>query len=282
MSKLREGYCIVRNPFNAKLQRRVSLRPEDLDCIVFWTRNPLPLLPHIPELEERGLSFYVQVTLTGYPDYLEPGAPRPDASLAAMAALSERIGPRRVVWRYDPIFLARGKQGDLDPGWQLSNFESLARRLEGRVERVIVSLLDEYGRTRSRLEAAGLYDLIFGSPLTREKAGRGSGDFRLEPDPGPAPRLPPEPYPGLLAGIAACAKAHALSPRACAEPWDLASLGIAPSACVDSGLASLIAGRPIAAPKDSGQRPGCGCAASVDIGSYGPCPARCAYCYARR
>jgi hypothetical protein len=300
MARLRAGACSVRNPFNAGLERRVSLAPEDLDCIVFWTRDPRPLLPCIAELEARRIPFYVQVTLTGYPASIEPGSPRPEDAIEAISALSGRIGPDRVLWRYDPIFLARSSQGgeggeggssDLGADWHRANFRRLAARLEGKAERVIVSLLDEYAHTRARLEEAGLNNIAFGTtrpgkggaPLNAARsAGPDGGDFQLEAESSGAGKLPPPPFPDLLAEIAACAVSRGFSPRACAEPWDLGPLGIAPSSCIDAGLASRVAGRPIAAARDRGQRPGCGCAASVDIGSYGPCPSRCAYCYARR
>jgi DNA repair photolyase len=209
------------------------------------------------------MPWYVQVTLTAYPRALEPGAPPSAEVVAAMAALAERLGPRRVVWRYDPIIAAHG----LGLAFHEANFAALAGRLAGRVERVVVSLLDEYRSTARRLKAAGHPDPVFASALKGREA---------------SPGLPPEPYPAILAAIGRLAALAGMEARACAEPWDLSGFGIGPGACIDAGLVSRISGTSPSAAKDRNQRPDCGCAASVDIGSYGACPTGCVYCYARR
>jgi hypothetical protein len=272
MADVSQGYRLVASPFDARARRRVSLLPEDVDCIVFWTRNPLPLLPHIEELETRGLTFYVQVSLTGYPRALEPGVLGRKEALEAIAALSSRIGPRRVLWRYDPVFVARG----LEASWQEENFSRLAEELGGLVSRVTLSLLDEYRFTAARLARAGFPDPVFGSLAGKRGGSRATAGPEL------FPVLPPEPYPALLSGFAREASARKLEILACAEPYELSGLGIGKATCIDLGLAESLAGHPIQAARDRGQRPGCGCASSVDLGSYGPCPAGCVYCYARR
>jgi hypothetical protein len=264
-ARIREGSCLVRNPFDARRIRTVSLLPEDLDCLVLWTRDPRPLLHYLPEFEARGIRYYVHMTLTGYPAELEPGCPRPEEALAALASLSDLIGPERLVWRYDPLFVA----GDLGPGFHLRNLELLSARIEGRAETLVLSLLDEYGTTRARLARAGFGDPVFGSP--RRDAGTKAA--------------PPEPYPELLAAIAGMAAARGFVVQSCAEPFDLEGYGIRKGACIDALLIRRLFGLPPGredGSKDSGQRPACGCAPSVDIGSYGSCPAGCVYCYARR
>lgn len=280
MVSLRQGYCIVPNPFNAKLVRRVSLAPGDLDCIVFWTRDPRPLLPHIDEIERRGFPFYVQMTLTGYPHLVEPHVPFRDTAIAALCALSDRIGYERTIWRYDPIFLAQGPGLELDPAWHRANFERLAAALDGHVREVVVSLLDQYRCTKSRMQRAGLSDIVFGSGKSAGAAATGA-----EPATAPAAQcrnLPPDPFPELLASLASAAARHGMVMKACAEPWDLSPLGISRGACIDGKLVARVAGKPTQTAKDKGQRPDCGCTDSVDIGSYGKCPAGCIYCYAQR
>jgi hypothetical protein len=260
MDSLRKGYCDVARPFNAGLFRRVSLRPEDVECIVFWTRDPRPLIPHIREIENAGFRFYVHMTLTAYPEAIEPRLSRPDACLSAISALADTIGPERVLWRYDPIVVAK----DLDADFHRFNFARLASGIEGRSKRVTFSLLDEYAHTAKRLARAGFPDAIFGSH-------RGS----------PALASPPEPYPALLADLAGMARSHSLEPQACAEPYDLSLYGIASAACIDAKLIHELFGIQVGALKDSGQRDACRCCPSVDIGSYRSCPSACAYCYAR-
>jgi DNA repair photolyase len=283
MNRLAAGYCLVRNPFDARILRRVSLLPEDLDCLVFWTRDPRPLLPRIPELKQRGIPFYVQMTITGYPESIEPAAPAREEALAAFASLSERIGPRRLIWRYDPIFVAAASGAPLDSSFHRENFEFIAKALEGKTWRVIVSLLDEYRGTRKRLEEAGLRGIVFGgsSKTSARKNSENAEQGLLFGDAKSA--FPPEPYPALLADIARIAGSHGLAIQACAEPYDLSGLGIEGGPCVDLKLIEEITGRTAAgaAAKDKGQRGACRCAPSVDIGAYGTCRAACAYCYAR-
>jgi hypothetical protein len=283
MNRVEAGYCLVRNPFDARSLRRVSLRPEELDCVVFWTRDPRPLLPRAPELEGRGIPFYVQMTITGYPKSLEPGSPARDDAIAAFQSLSERIGRRRLIWRYDPIFVAASSGEALDSRFHRDNFEHIARALEGKTGRVIVSLLDEYRGTRRRLEAAGLRGIVFGSASGGGKGGgaedKGQGLLFGEA----RSLLPPQPYPELLADLARIARGHGLSIQACAEPYELSGLGIEAGSCVDLRLVEEISGRRLegGAGRDRGQRGACRCAPSVDIGAYGGCRAACVYCYAR-
>ena len=278
MGRIAAGYCLVANPFDARRITRVSLKGEDVDFLVFWTRDPRPLIPHLSELEERGIRFYFQMTISGYPPEIEPGAPPFNETIGAMRELISALGSRRVIWRYDPILVARpdGAHGPgapaLDADWHRRNFEFIASGLESGPERIVFSVLDEYSGTARALERSGYYDTVFGSPR--------KGKPRLE-------NLSlPEPYPSLLADLAAIARSKGMMPTSCAEPFDLSPLGIQPGACVDRGLAVSIWGKE-ADPegdrrKNSGQRGDCLCAPSVDIGSYGSCPRGCAYCYASR
>jgi hypothetical protein len=280
LADLRAGFRIVPNPWDASKPRRVDLSREAVDCIVFWTRDPRPLLSSLGELEDLGYPFYVQLTITGYPESLEPGGVRALAACEAAIKLAAGIGPERLIWRYDPLVLA---EPGLDRAFHEANFASLAARLSGAARTVTLSLLDEYRSTTSRLAKAGYTRVVYGSP---RGAGAGTGGGAG------VEGLPPAPWPGLLASLAGLARARGFEARACAEPWDLSPLGLARASCIDPLLVARIAGHkggkgPAAGPaqgpgRDRGQRRDCGCAPSVDVGSYGPCPRACAYCYARR
>jgi len=295
MGRLDAGYCLVRNPYDARRSTRVSLASEDVDYLVLWTRDPRPLVPRLRELDDRGIRSYAQMTIVGYPDAIEPERPSLDEAIDALRGLSEAIGPRRVLWRYDPVFVAQA----LEPDFHRRNFELIASRLEGATSRVTFSLLDEYAGTASRLARSGYPGAVFGSEKLPRAAGpKGScvalprkggaaGVARREladpaGDAAVVSALPPEPYPELLADLAAMAKAHGMTAFSCAEPYDLSSLGIEAGACVDAALADSLWGLESKRGKASGQRPACRCAASVDIGAYGSCPRGCAYCYASR
>ncbi len=273
LADLKAGFRLVPNPWDARKPRRVELGRKAVDGIVFWTRDPRALLARLGQLQDLGFPFYVQLTITGYPRSLEPGGLGPEEACEAAQALAARIGPEAVLWRYDPIVLA---EPGLDPGFHLRNFAVQARRLAGATRSVTLSLLDEYRFTTSRLARAGFHNPAYGSP---RKAP-------APPSPFPAGSLPAEPWPGLLADLARLAQEADLEARACAEPWDLSSLGIGRASCVDPGLLDRLGGRdpgqPRSQARDRGQRRACGCATSVDVGSYGPCPRACVYCYARR
>jgi hypothetical protein len=315
MADLAAGFRLVPNPFDARKARRVSLAPEDVDCLVFWTRNPRAILEREAELRARGYPFIVQVTITGYPRALEPGVPDVEEVAASMRELASRIGKRRIAWRYDPVIATAHDDASgttaapgrprLDASFHGANFAAIAESLEGAAGRVIVSLIDEYGNTRKRLARAGYPDAVFASPRGaggREAAvagapgeAKGAGGRGA---PGPAgqgylpglgkgreavgPRLPPQPYPAILEALARAARERGLGLQSCAEDFDLEGFGIRRGACIDGDLVREVCGKDLEPGRDKGQRQACLCAKSVDIGVYGPCPAACAYCYARR
>lgn len=265
---LEEGFREVRNPFNATMLRRVSLSPADVDCIVFWTRDPRALTAGLDRLGPFREKFFVHVTLTGYPRNLEPAVLETAAATEALRRLAEMIGPGHVAWRYDPLILADG----LDREWHVANFRRLASELSGSASRVVLSLVDEYVATRGRLERAGAGRPQFGTPRGDALADAAK----------PGRAGPPEPWRGLLAELAEIAAAKDLRVQACAEPFDLAPLGIEAAPCVDGDELGRLFGFEPPVGRDKGQRPACSCAPSVDIGEYGRCPAGCVYCYARR
>jgi hypothetical protein len=252
------GFVNVPNPYNARQIKRVSLvpavegmKPEDgVDLFVFWTREPKNILAKADELTERGFSFYVMVTITGYPDVLEPSMVPTPKALTAMKKLAQKIGPDRVIWRYDPIILTDITDGD----FHRRNFNSLAQELAGSVRRVIISLYDEYRETKKRIEF-------------RESRG----ELRMiDIDNG---------LSGLLADLVKSAEAAGMEIQSCAEKEDYSSLGIKPGACIDAELINKLFGLEMGG-KDKNQRPQCLCCKSVDIGAYGICAAHCLYCYA--
>ncbi|MDR1374843.1 MAG: DUF1848 domain-containing protein [Treponema sp.] len=279
MERLDAGFVDVPNPFNPRQIRHVSLVPEDAGVLVFWTRDPRPILARSKELERRGYAYYVMITLTAYPALLEPDVPSPETVIAACRDLSEQTGPGRVIWRYDPILLST----ITGEAFHLRNFAALAASLEGTVSRVIISLYDEYGGAKRRIAA-----LETGGAAPQEPP------FRMLPLYTPEGRA----LPGvreLLAGLARIAARRGMTMQSCAEGEDLAPLGIAGGACIDGELIRRF-WHIESAGKDRNQRPHCRCVSGVDIGWYGAgpvpeaagsgergsCPAGCVYCYARR
>ena len=102
-NRLKEGYVCVRNPMNIHQVSRIILSPKVIDCIVFWSKNPKPMLSRLDELKD--YMFYFQFTINPYDKGLEIDVPRKDSVINTFKELSKVIGTKRVIWRYDPIFL---------------------------------------------------------------------------------------------------------------------------------------------------------------------------------
>jgi hypothetical protein len=253
------GFVEVANPYNSGQIRRVSLLPTDAEILVFWTRDPGAILKDAENLENQGYRFYVMTTLTGYPGVLEPNMPSREEVIGYMRELGKKLGPERIIWRYDPLFLSTLT----DLQFHLANFRALARALEGRVRRVIISFYDEYPRTKKRISEA-----------------EGAKSFRMLPCSDDTGSVLPE-VRALLAAMVRDAGNSGIRIQTCAEAEDLSSLGIGAGSCIDGELIRNLWGVE-AGEKDRYQRPRCLCVSALDIGAYGSCPGGCVYCYARR
>jgi len=244
VNRLREGYVLVRNPMNAKQIRRVSLAPSDVDCIVFWTKDPSPMLDRLQLL--KGYNYYFQFTLTPYGKDIEPHLPPKAEIVDTFIKLSDKIGKKRIIWRYDPILLSASITID----YHLERFHDLARQLSGHTERCMISFLDMYRHIQGRM-----------------------ADHSVRP--------PDESETRTLAEhLMRIAGSYHISMATCAEEIDLADLGIEHGRCIDDRLISELTGIKLNLPKDKYQRERCGCVASVDIGEYNTCRHGCRYCYA--
>jgi hypothetical protein len=248
MNRLGAGYCRVLNPYGGGLQT-ISLQPADVDGFVFWTRNLRPLLQHLDAVRAVA-PFTVQFTATGYPRALESSVIAAEEAVAQLAQLARRFGPRVAVWRYDPIVLT----STLDADAHVAGFATLARALAGIVDEVVLSFVHPYRKTARNLD----------------RAARAHGFAWCDP--------PEEDKRALLARLAEIAADHRIAATLCTQPG-LVGLGLGEARCIDADRLSDVAQCPVAA-KESGNRPGCRCALSRDIGAYDTCPHGCAYCYA--
>lgn len=246
LRRVKEGFVYIRNPINAHQIGRVELSPEVVDCIVFWSKNPSALAKRLDELE--AYQYYFQYTITGYGKDVEPGLPDKKSLLIPLFQdLSRRLGPQRVIWRYDPILFSER----YTPEYHLRAFEEIAQRLEGYARRVVISFVDLYAKTR-----------------------RSTAGLNLCPPPSDAQLLD---FAGRLAAIAG---EHGFAVESCAERIDLQTAGIRHGSCIDKALIEEIIRCRLTASKDKNQRPECGCFESIDIGSYNTCRNGCRYCYA--
>lgn len=251
MNRIRDGYALIRNPFNAHQIRKVSLLKEDVDVIVFWTRNADHLIEYLPILDRCGYRYYFQYTITGYPRVLEKSVPNTRRAIESFIKLSNRVGKEKVIWRYDPILLSN--KVDMQEHKRL--FEKIASLLYGRTETVVISFADFYQKTVRNLNKVD--ELIFSDIVNEQEA-------LLE----------------LCRYCSEIAFQYGMSIESCAENIDTSSIGIPHGKCIDDVLIKRLFDLDVCHDKDKGKRDECGCVKSVDIGSYNTCLHECAYCYA--
>jgi len=251
MRRVREGYCVTRNPFNPRQARRLSLKPEDVDAIVFWSKNPAPLMEHLPELDDKGYRYYFQFTLNDYPRELEQSVPPVEERLATFTKLAERVGQERVVWRYDPIIISNRNDHD----YHRRKFAELCGRLEGRAVRVMTSVVTWYRKTGKNL-----------APLSAE--GYRFDENALD-DPATA---------DLLSSMSEISLKHGMEIFTCSTEKDFH--GVKHGSCIDAELINRLWNLGYPAKKDPGQRKACLCAVSRDVGANDTCVHACPYCYA--
>lgn len=249
LRRLEAGFALVRNPYSARMYR-VDLRPQRVTGFVFWTRNFGPLLEHLDRLRAFGRPFVVQFTVTNYPRAIEPAVIPAAKALEQMHRLAREVHPLCPVWRYDPVLFT-----SLTPAeYHMQNFERLAAGLEGAVDEVVISFAQIYAKSRRNLDAAA----------------RRHGFHWWDPS--------DEAKRELAARLAGTARRRGMRLTVCSQP-DYVAAGAEEARCVDAQRLAKISGEPITAPL-KGNRPGCACHESRDIGEYDTCPHGCLYCYA--
>jgi len=288
--RLEAGWFARANPFNGRVG---FISTERVRAVVFWTKYPRPIFPYLDRLEERGIGFYFLYTLNDYePEGLEPGLPLLRERIAAFRTLAERIGPERVLWRFDPLIRVPGGAREI-----LERIDRLRAALGAATRRLIFSFVEveRYRKVRGNLRRA---------PLFRNRDPREAAWSELERN--------------RIAGALAERMRRwrredpDFAVRSCAVEPDLRALGIEPNRCIDDrllrrlypddGRLQAFLGPEPTAPaalfpasvderdgpatahplKDPGQRPACGCIVSRDVGGYDSCGYGCFYCYATR
>jgi hypothetical protein len=243
-NRLEQGFVMVRHPVNPLLVRKIDLSPEHIDGIVFWSKNPRPMMDRLDQLSP--YRFYFLFTITPYGPDLEKNLPAKEEVIDTFIELSRRIGREKVIWRYDPVLLS----DRIDDDYHRLHFDYIAGRLHSYTGRCIISFLDMYKKCERHLKGFNIKTL-------------NSDDMQ---------RLA-----GILGGIAGH---YDLEVATCAEEMDLQGMGIQHGKCIDDELLSRICGGRLALKKDPHQRKTCRCVESVDIGAYDTCPHHCLYCYA--
>lgn len=241
VNRLDDGFVDVK--FGKEL-RRIDLSKDNIDCIVFWTKNPEFLTDRLGKFQEKGIPFYFQFTLTSYPKDIEPNVPKKTTLISEFRRLSSLIGKEKVIWRYDPILMSPNT--DLD--YHIKYFDVLCSYLEGYTEKCIFSFLEPY----KKLEG-----------VLKEKNIRTFAEYEKK-------------Y--LLHFMVMSANKRKIELQSCSQSME--KYGITRSKCIDDKLIERITGKTLKLAKDEHQRKLCRCVKSVDIGVYNSCVHGCVYCYA--
>lgn len=254
--RLRKGYVRWRNPFSGR-DSYVSFA--NMKFVVFWSKNPAPLIPYLPILRDKGIGCYIQFTLNDYEnERLEPGVPELTDRIETFKRLVEILGVGSVIWRFDPLVLTE-KIGIENLIGKITN---LGDELKGHTEKLVFSFADiaAYKKVGRNLSQAGVSYCKWDEATMREFAMR-------------------------LLEVNRNMWGYTLA--TCAETIDLSEYGIEHNRCIDPDLIALLSPDDAVlqnfiygAKSDSGQRKACGCILSKDIGAYNTCPHGCIYCYA--
>jgi hypothetical protein len=246
IKRLEQGHVMFRNPFQYHTIYKYTLTKETVEFIVFWTKNPLPMIPHLHYLHDCGYPYYVLFTLNPYGPAVEPRIPSLHQRIDTFIRLCELTGPMRVIWRYDPIII----NPSMDFHFHTEYFREIASALQGYTKRCITSFFAPYKKV---LQNCNHLDIQLPSETEKKT---------------------------LISRLVSIAEAHRMELRICADPTDYSEQGAFPSRCIDNRYIEAITGRTVHAQKDPHQRSACRCIESVDIGSYDSCLHGCLYCYA--
>jgi hypothetical protein len=249
LGRVKEGFAGVVNPFGGK-KYLVPLKPEDVICFVFWSKDFTPFLENLRLLDSLGYKFYFNYTVTGLPAIFESSVNKKSA-IEGLKELSRTWSPRHINWRFDPIIISSISDRDF---W-LRAFGTLARELQGYVERCYFSFVVNYGKVvRNFTEFEKTHHLKIFDP---------TDDFKIE-------------LANELADIAAGCGVQMYS---CCGDY-LVGEKIKKAHCIDGRIIDELFSPPNFACNEKPTRNQCGCTESSDIGTYDTCPHGCIYCYA--
>ena len=240
INRLDEGFIDVRNPFNPKMVSRIMI--DDVDLLFFCTKNPIPILDKLKDIKKK---IYFHVTLTSYKKDIEPNLPPKKDIIEAIKKLSKIIGKENLVIRYDPVFI--NDVYTLD--YHVNAFDKLCELLDGYVEKVLISFIDNYKNVRNN------YKILNYKQFTEHD------------------------YEVIGRSFSQSAKKHNMVVHTCAEVRNLTEYGFIKDECLSKELAFKLTGKTYKKWKARKNVP-CECVEMVDIGVYNSCKHFCKYCYA--
>lgn len=240
INRVKAGFVDVRNPFNQKLVSRIYF--SDVDLIMFCSKNPLPMINKLDILK---VPVLFHVTITSYGKDVEPNIPDKRLIIEGVKKLSLVLGIDNVAVRYDPIFLSDKYNVD----YHIKAFDKLCKNLNGYVNKIIVSFMDEYKNVRSNK------NILKYRAFTRED------------------------YKKIGEAFSKSAMDNGMSVQTCFEDEDLTQYGFVKGECLSHELAYILTGKKFKSSNVRKERK-CECVQMVDIGDYNSCMHMCKYCYA--
>ena len=240
INRLEEGYIDVRNPFNPKMVSRIMM--DDVDLLFFCTKNPIPILDRIKDIKKK---IYFHITLTPYKKDIEPNLPPKKDIIEGVKKLSKIIGKENLVIRFDPIFIS----DKYTIKYHINAFDRLCNLLDGYIEKVLISFIDDYKNVRNN------YKTLKYKKLTEDD------------------------YKEIGINFSSIAKKHNIIIHTCAEVHNLVEYGFEKDECMSKELAFKLTGKKFKKWKARKNVP-CECIEMVDIGVYNSCKHFCKYCYA--
>ena len=240
INRVKAGFVDVRNPFNQNLVSRINF--SDVDLIMFCSKNPLPMIDKLKMLK---VPVLFHVTITPYSKDVEPNIPDKRLIIEGVKKLSLVLGIDNVVLRYDPIFLSDKYNVD----YHIRAFDKLCKNLNGYVNKIIVSFMDEYKNVRSN---------------------RGILRYRT---------ITKEDYKRIGEAFSKSAMDNGMSVQTCFENNDLTQYGFVKGECLSHELAYILTGKMFKSSNVRKEKK-CECVQMVDIGYYNSCMHMCKYCYA--
>ena len=241
INRIKEGYVDVRNPFNPQLISRISF--DDVDVIMFCTKNPIPILPYLEKIEKKKL---FHITLTPYLKDIEPSLPPKKEGIDGIKKVSQIVGKEYTYVRYDPVFV--NDKYTID--YHIKMFERMCNSLEGYIEHIIISFLDDYKNVRNNIKIL--------NPKTLIK----------------------DDYKKIGEHFSKVAKSHNMTVQTCFEEENLVEYGFIKEDCLSLELAKKLTGKEKFKKWKARTGGKCNCVEMVDIGIYNTCSHFCKYCYA--
>lgn len=242
MNRIREGYVLVRNPYNPNQVTKYNLSPSVVDCLAFCTKNPEPMLTYLDELDK--YKQYWFVTITPYGKDIEPNVPDKSKVMQSFKKLSNHIGIDSIGWRYDPIFIGNG----FDVNKHLEYFEKIAKELKGYTHNCTISFLDLYEKVKRNAPNI--------KPPTKEE--------QIE----------------IAKAFSRIGKENDMVIHACCEKTYLSQYGLQCNGCMSQEIVEKAINNTLQPPKRKNLRQECNCLMGNDIGAYNTCGHLCKYCYA--